>query len=80
MLTCENVIDLLLDFLEGALDPEVVAQLERHLAECPPCVAYLRTYRRTPGLARAAAREPMPDDLKVRLRAFLAERLAPPAP
>jgi anti-sigma factor (TIGR02949 family) len=80
MLSCENAIDLLLDFLEGVLDPDTVAELERHLAGCPPCVAYLRTYRQTPAVAREAAREPMPEDLKARLRAFLVARLsAPPA-
>jgi anti-sigma factor RsiW len=78
MLTCESAIDLLLDFLEGVLDPETVADLERHLAGCPPCVAYLRTYRQTPAVAREAAREPMPPDLQARLRAFLVERLTGP--
>lgn len=38
------------------------AEFERHLAVCPECVAYLRTYRQTIALGRAAyADEPFSD-------------------
>jgi len=50
MMTCHDVIDVLADYLDQALPPEVVADLERHLAGCEPCRAYLATYRRTRAL------------------------------
>ena len=74
-LTCRDLIALLLEYLEGSLGAATVARLERHLADCAPCRAYLNTYRRTPGLVREATRVPMPDELKARLRQLLLDEL-----
>jgi len=75
MMTCRDVIDVLSDYLEDALTPEVAADLERHLADCVPCRAYLATYRRTRALGAQAARLEMPDEMRTRLRDFLLARL-----
>ena len=75
MMTCHDVIDVLADYLEQALTPEMAADLERHLAGCEPCRAYLATYRRTRALGAQAARLEMPDEMKARLRQFLLERV-----
>ena len=74
-MTCRELIALLADYLEASLAPEVVGQLDLHLRDCPPCVAYLNTYRRTRDVAAEANRVEMPDEMKRRLRAFLLERL-----
>jgi anti-sigma factor RsiW len=72
---CERVVrDLLAGYVAGTLDAPDAAALERHLQGCPPCAAYLATYRATVGLARAARPE-MPAEMAARLRAFLLERL-----
>ena len=75
MMTCRDVIGLLNDYLEGTLAPEDVIALERHLAGCVPCRAYLATYRRTRALGAQATRLEMPDEMRTRLRQFLRERL-----
>jgi anti-sigma factor RsiW len=75
MMTCRDVIDVLSDYLQDALTPEVAADLERHLADCVPCRAYLATYRRTRALGAQAARLEMPDEMRTRLRDFLLARL-----
>ena len=75
MMTCHDVIDVLSDYLDQVLTPEVAADLERHLAGCEPCRAYLATYRRTRALGAQAARLEMPDEMKARLRQFLLERV-----
>ena len=72
---CREVIGVLADYLEGELGPEVVEELERHLADCAPCRAYLATYRRTREIGAAAARVEMPEEMKVRLRQFLLDKL-----
>ncbi|HET9490266.1 MAG TPA: zf-HC2 domain-containing protein [Methylomirabilota bacterium] len=74
-MTCRELIALLADYLEASLSPDAVAQLEGHLRDCAPCVAYLNTYRRTRDLAADVNRVAMPDEMKTRLRAFLLERL-----
>ena len=75
-LTCEQVIGLMADYLESALTPEVIAELEAHLDGCEPCVAYLRTYRRTKDLTAQTERVEMPEEMKIRLRRFLLDKLA----
>jgi anti-sigma factor RsiW len=74
-LTCQEVIGLLLEYLEAALTPDVVAAFERHLEICPPCVAYLNTYRKTRELTGAAERVEMPEEMRRILREHLLARL-----
>jgi predicted anti-sigma-YlaC factor YlaD len=74
--TCRDAIALLADYLEMALTPETLADLERHLRDCAPCRAYLATYRKTTTLAAEAQRIPMPAEMQKRLRHFLLEQLA----
>ena len=44
-MNCRECVDLLLDYLEGALDSETQANLDDHFSACPPCVNFLETYR-----------------------------------
>jgi anti-sigma factor RsiW len=76
MLTCKDIIeDFLADYLDAALSPEVVAELERHFENCPPCLTYMNTYKRTRELVSRTAAE-MPPEMKAILRKFLVEQLA----
>jgi anti-sigma factor RsiW len=77
-MTCREVIDVLADYLERTLDDETCAELERHLADCAPCRAYLATYRRTRVLGAEAQRVAMPEEMRARLRRFLLDRLRQP--
>jgi anti-sigma factor RsiW len=70
-LTCEDVIGMLLEYLETRLDAPTLAAFERHLAACAPCVAYLNTYRRTRELTATSEHVEMPDEMKTRIREFL---------
>ena len=73
---CEDIImDLLVDYLDQTLGDDLVQRLEAHLKICPPCMAYLETYKKTRDLAATAARPAMPDEMKVRLKEFLIARL-----
>ena len=38
---CNLVVELLTDYLDGALDPVTAERVESHLVQCPPCVTYL---------------------------------------
>jgi anti-sigma factor RsiW len=75
MMTCQDVIALLVDYLESTLDDDVVRALEAHLEGCEPCRAYLATYRRTIGATGEVHRVEMPPEMRRHLAAFLAERL-----
>jgi anti-sigma factor RsiW len=60
-ITCEEVISFLLAYLTGELAPEKVVDFERHLAICPSCVAYLRTYQDAVALGKASLKSSPPE-------------------
>ena len=74
-MTCEELIAVILEYLEGAMTSEDAAEFEGHLESCAPCRAYLATYRRTKTMAADAGRVEMPDEMKERLRELLVRRL-----
>ncbi len=47
MLQCRQVVELLTDYLEGALPADVHRAVEHHLAHCDSCTAYLQQLRTT---------------------------------
>lgn len=53
-MTCRELVDFLADYLDGELPADVRAHFDRHLSVCPPCVAYLKTYKTGAELARDA--------------------------
>lgn len=72
-LTCARGVDLLMDYLEGILSAAVKESIDRHVGECPRCLAFIASYRETPGVLRDATAEEIPADAKRRLEAFVRE-------
>jgi anti-sigma factor RsiW len=72
---CRELIEIIDDYLDDALAPDIAQELERHLEECAPCRAYIATYRKTRRIGAVAARVDMPEEMKARLRRFLADNL-----
>ena len=68
---CESVVRLLVEYLERQLPPDVHADLERHLAQCPHCIAQLKTYESTISLLRSVKEEDLPPELRWTLKAFI---------
>ncbi len=76
MHTCREIIQILIDYLEGDLSPAEKQHFEEHMDACPPCHAFLRTYEKSGELARAALQpSDLPDELQERVRGFLRHRL-----
>lgn len=46
-IACVEIVELLTDYLEGALPPDEVAAVDAHLLTCPPCRTYLAQLRAT---------------------------------
>ena len=70
-MNCRESIDVLADYLDATLTPDVLAQLEAHLRVCAPCRAYLATYKRSAELAAKVNRVEMPPEVRQRVRDFL---------
>jgi anti-sigma factor RsiW len=45
--TCAGVVELVTEYLEDALDPDVRARFEAHLDDCEECEVYLEQMRAT---------------------------------
>jgi predicted anti-sigma-YlaC factor YlaD len=56
-ISCREVVEIVTDYLEGALAPDVLARLETHLAACDPCRVYIEQIRTTQRLAAVAEAE-----------------------
>jgi predicted anti-sigma-YlaC factor YlaD len=54
-LTCQELVELVTDYLEDALEPVERARFEAHLADCSGCRAYLAQMRTTLELVGATA-------------------------
>ena len=55
-ITCREVIEFLLDYLEGELPADRRRAFERHMAICPSCVAYMDSYQRSVRMGKAVMR------------------------
>lgn len=65
---CRHLLGALSDYLDGDLQEELCAELERHLQECENCRIVVDTLRRTIYLYRVTA-EPgeIPQEVRQRL-------------
>jgi anti-sigma factor RsiW len=57
MVNCQEMVDLVTDYLEGKLDPQMTAEVEAHLELCDGCDIYveqMRTIIRTLGTVPVA--------------------------
>jgi anti-sigma factor RsiW len=77
-LTCREFVEILTDYLDGALEPAERADVERHLVICRGCSNYTEQMRSTIGLLSRFAGEPpqagAPAPLLAMFLAWQAER------
>ena len=66
-LACADAVELMTDYLDGALPPAQAGRLERHLEACPGCTEFLDQMRAIAGslggLSEASIPAGMRDDL-----------------
>jgi hypothetical protein len=66
-ITCQEVVDLVTDYLEGALSADEAALFEQHLNFCEGCVWYIDQIRKTAFLVGLIREEDVPADVRDRL-------------
>jgi anti-sigma factor RsiW len=62
-LTCQQLIDFIMSYLENELRADERAEFDRHMAVCPSCVNFLKTYEKTVLLTKACADDPVPEEV-----------------
>ncbi|TAK10850.1 MAG: hypothetical protein EPO35_12945 [Acidobacteria bacterium] len=73
--TCASGVELLADYLEGALPEDVRAEIETHVAGCPRCQAFIASYQATPQVVREATSVELPPELAESLRTFVRRQI-----
>jgi predicted anti-sigma-YlaC factor YlaD len=66
-LSCREVVEILGDYLEGAMAPDDRARLEEHLADCEDCTAYVEQLRTTIRLSGRLPAEAVPPEAMAQL-------------
>ena len=78
MTTCQQIVEFLSAYLEGDLDANTIQQFDRHMADCPPCVYYVTTFRlmiAATGQSPSSETITIPVELKERLHRFLSDKI-----
>jgi anti-sigma factor RsiW len=77
-ITCRELIEFLMEYLDGEMTPERRHEVDRHLAVCPSCVEYVKGYQEAVRLGKEVMRAedgPCPVDVPEGLvRAVMAAR------
>lgn len=74
-LTCVSGVELLADYLDGAVPADVKASIETHVTGCPRCRAFIESYQATPRVLRDATAVEMPAELEASLMEALRTRI-----
>ena len=73
-ISCQEVVELVTDYLDGAMSPDDVARFDHHLSLCEGCVFYVEQIRMTIVAVGRIGEEDVPpevrDDLVAAFRDF----------
>lgn len=70
---CQELVEVITDYLEGALSPRERVRFEEHLAVCDACRTYLEQMRATIQLTGALKTDSIPDRVREQLLAAFRE-------
>ncbi len=76
MLTCKDFLRELSDYLDEAIDRDMKAQLEKHIAECPNCWVIADTTKKTIQIYKGMEPYPIPEEVESRLMKALEKKMA----
>ncbi|NMN94006.1 anti-sigma factor [Nocardiaceae bacterium YC2-7] len=66
-MSCQEIVELVTEYLDGVLDPETTARVEHHLELCPGCLNYVEQMRTTARILDASQPEPLDPVFRERL-------------
>jgi Putative zinc-finger len=71
LLTCKRFLEELNGYLEKTLDPAELADLQRHVNECPNCFVVCDTTAKTLKVFKGMDAKPLPSAIQDRLMAAI---------
>lgn len=76
MTLCKDVVENIMGYIDQELDDKTLAELEKHLHDCPECQAFVRTYKRMLELSgKLKERTFVSPDVRKRLKELLRSKL-----
>jgi anti-sigma factor RsiW len=63
-IACVEVVEMITDYLEGALPDAETRRLERHLEHCPGCSEYVEQMRALAGSLGGLAEDSLPAEMR----------------
>jgi anti-sigma factor RsiW len=73
-MTCEELLEMLNEYVDGGVDPAVCEKFEQHLAGCNPCQVVVDNIRGTIQLYKDGQPYDLPVEFRPRLHAALREK------
>jgi anti-sigma factor (TIGR02949 family) len=73
-LACVEVVEIVADYLDGALPADEAGRLRRHLDTCPGCAEYLEQLRTIAGSLRGLTDDSFPAEMRDGLIADFRDR------
>ncbi len=77
---CKEVFALLSQYLDRELPDDICQEIDSHIADCPPCIQFVESLKKSIELCRecAPAEEPspLPEPARARLQAAYEKALA----
>ncbi|MCX7865982.1 anti-sigma factor family protein [Limisphaera sp. VF-2] len=71
---CEELLQILNEYVDGTVDPGLCKEFEQHLAGCNPCQVVVDNIRKTITLYKNGEPFELPVEFRQRLHAALRER------
>jgi len=73
---CKDVVENIMGYIDAELDNETLNELEKHIDECPECMAFVMTYKRMLKLTgKLNERSFVTPEVRMRLKEFLGSKL-----
>jgi anti-sigma factor (TIGR02949 family) len=76
LLTCKEFLHELSEFLDDSVGPEIRANLEKHVSECPNCWVIFDTTKKTLQVYKGMEPQEIPEDIRTRLMTALQRKMA----
>jgi anti-sigma factor RsiW len=71
---CEEMLELLNEYVDGTVDPAICEEFEAHMANCNPCQVVVDNIRKTITLYKEGKAYPLPVQFRDRLHAALRQQ------
>jgi hypothetical protein len=75
LLTCKQFLQELSGYIEKTLSPQELAELHRHVSECPNCFVVCDTTEKTLRVFKGMDCHPVPKGIQARLMAAIEKRM-----